>query len=129
MQRRLDTFFLRQRRERCSVVVHPKTHERPTVVRALANPIELIAAAQAVFRLVNHMVARVDHKALRVAVTITPHCRQRVLAIRKRIISGNFSIEQNAKYFAIRESEVLGLFLLPSLSNGEINKAPVENDP
>ena len=111
------------------VVIHAVGDDRPTVVEALLDEVELVAAARAVFDVVEFAGDGMEGEALRVAVTVAPDGGCGFGVLHERIVGGDAAVVMDAVNFAGGPGEVLGIFAVAAFADGEEQKTgAIESD-
>src|SRR5204863_7664429 len=90
-------------------IVDAETDHRPAVIPALADDIDLVAAARTVLDFPKLAVCRVDRKSLFVAMTIAPDFRLGAVAADEGIVGRRRTIGRDADHLAEMVGKVLRL--------------------
>src|SRR5262245_60290556 len=105
----VDEFRVRGRLGNCTaVIVRPPAHHRPSVILAGLRNVELIASHGTKFGLPQLAGLRVNRAPLRIAMTVGPDLRTRVLAADERIVLGHRTVGIDAHDLAEIVGKILG---------------------
>src|SRR5690606_1009851 len=92
-----------------AIIIYTKRHNRPSVIGARLDNIQLIAALGPMFNLPKNAGLGIDRGSLNVAVAVGPDLRKRAILIDKRIVVGNRTVGIDADDFAEMRVEFLRL--------------------
>ena len=122
----IHAFFVRLRigSHWSPVVVHPVSDDRPPVVVAFENVIQLITTTRAMLCAVDRAIAWIDCESLSVAMPIRPDAFDRAGRVDERIVIGRTAIVVEPEDLPFRVGEFLHLIHATTLTDDEVDVAP-----
>ena len=99
----------------CAAIIDAVADHRPAVILALADDVDLVAAARAVFDLPEIAGSRVDRETLLIAVAVAPDFRLRVGAADKWIVCRRRAVGRDPDQLAEMIGKVLRLVAMAEM--------------
>jgi len=96
-------------RDRSAIVIHAVSDERPTVILARFNEIELVSTTGTMFSFPKGAIARIDSQTLRIAVSTAPNGPERAGSANKGVIGWNTSIGEYTVNLSVGQFQGLGI--------------------
>lgn len=126
----IHAFFVRLRigSHWSPIVVHPVSDDRPPVVVAFENVIQLITTTRAMLCAVDRAIAWIDCESLSVAMPIRPDAFDRAGRVDERIVIGRTAIVVEPEDLPFRVGEFLHLIHATTLTDDEVDVALIKND-
>src|SRR5581483_4358033 len=93
--------------DRAAVVIDTEAHDRPAVIAAFADDVDLIAAFRAVLLLPQFVRPRIEREPFRISRAVGPDLRRNALLADKGIVRRRFSVRRDADDLADGVHEVL----------------------
>ena len=106
-----------------ATIIHSVGDDRPAVILATLESVNLVTAARAMLGLPKGTRCWVSNQPLRVAIAVGPDRRIRVRLAGKGVILGDSSVIMDAVNFTIRPAQVLSLVHRAAVADSEKEKA------
>src|SRR5581483_3931633 len=105
--------------DRAAVVLPPVGDDRPSVIRAFLDDVQLVSAKRSVLRLPEHACDRIERESLRIAMTVAPDFRPCVLGCNKGIVRRHAAIVRETQNLAGVSRQLLRALFVVSVADAE----------